>query len=120
MFILTYDSRAVLTPPQARLFYEEGSIKRGEQIWNTYGDQPNADLLRKYGHVDVIPLNKGGLFSYGNPSDDVEIPADLIFDICLPGTGGERKFSKIEAWLNLDEPEEWVLPFSLRGAHLVW
>ncbi|KAI9604437.1 hypothetical protein KEM48_000750 [Puccinia striiformis f. sp. tritici PST-130] len=29
------------------------NIKKGEQIYNTYGDPPNADLLRRYGHVDV-------------------------------------------------------------------
>ena len=81
-------------------------IKRGEQIWNTYGDPPNANLLRRYGHVDIIPLDQGPLFPYGNPSDDVEIPADLVIDVCLPGIGEDQKTCKIEAWLNLDEPEE--------------
>ncbi|KAI7967288.1 hypothetical protein MJO29_000565 [Puccinia striiformis f. sp. tritici] len=45
----------------AKLFYEiewlkmnaTRNIKKGEQIYNTYGDPPNADLLRRYGHVDV-------------------------------------------------------------------
>lgn len=81
-------------------------IKLGEQIWNTYGDLPNADLLRRYGHIDMTPLNQGGPFPYGNPSDDVEIPADLVFDICTPGAGDEQKSRKIEAWMNLDDPEE--------------
>ncbi|KAA1105934.1 hypothetical protein PGT21_024461 [Puccinia graminis f. sp. tritici] len=44
----------------ARLFYETDclkmkatrNIKKGEQIYNTYGDPPNSDLLRRYGHVD--------------------------------------------------------------------
>lgn len=44
----------------AKLFYELTSlnmtttkpIKKGEQIYNTYADPPNADLLRRYGHVD--------------------------------------------------------------------
>ncbi len=27
-------------------------ISAGEQIFNTYADPPNSDLLRRYGHVD--------------------------------------------------------------------
>ncbi|KAG0701264.1 hypothetical protein DFH29DRAFT_927594 [Suillus ampliporus] len=62
----------------AKLFYEEHHlrmvttkpIKAGEQIFNTYGDPPNSDLLRRYGHVDLGAL--------GNPHDVVEIRADLI------------------------------------------
>jgi SET domain-containing protein 6 len=111
---LLFDSRSTLTSPQARLFYDKDSlnmvavrpIKCGEQIWNTYGDLPNADLLRRYGHVDTTPLEQGGLFPYGNSSDDVEIPADLIFDICLSGTGEEQKTCRIDAWMSLDDPEE--------------
>ena len=95
-------------------------IKHGEQIWNTYGDLPNAELLRRYGHVDIIPLDQGGPFPYGNPSDDVEIAADLVLGVCLPGTGEEQRTCKIEAWLNLDEPEECVLPLACRAAHVVW
>lgn len=123
-----FDSRPLLTPSQARLFYGKDSlnmvavrpIKCGEQIWNTYGDPPNADLLRRYGHIDITPLEQSGLFPYGNSSDDVEIPADLILDVRLSGTGEEQKTRKIEAWLSLDEPEEWVLPLPCRIAHLVW
>ena len=120
------DSRAIMTSSQARLFHEKNTlnmvavrpIKHGEQIWNTYGDPPNADLLRRYGHVDIIPINQGGRFPYGNPSDDVEIPADVVFDICLPGIREEQKTRKIEAWLSLDEPEEWVLlPLPRCAAH---
>jgi len=95
-------------------------IKLGGQIWNTYGDPPNADLLRRYGHVDMIPLNHGGIFPYGNPWDDVEIPADLVFDICTPGTEEGQKARRIEAWMNLDDPEECVLPLTCGSAYLVW
>ncbi|KAG8902145.1 hypothetical protein FRC00_001239 [Tulasnella sp. 408] len=64
------------------LFYEEQVLKmistkrilKGEQIWNTYGNPPNADLIRRYGHVDLVPMEDGSL---GNPSDVVEICADL-------------------------------------------
>lgn len=66
----------------ARLFYEEGVLKmistkrilEGEQIWNTYGEPPNADLVRRYGYVDYVPTEDGTL---GNPSDVVEISADI-------------------------------------------
>jgi hypothetical protein len=77
------------------------SIRQGEQIvslflygsqpihgflahnldqWNTYGDPPNSDLLRRYGHVDQVPLADGGL---GNPADIVEIRADLVMEVIL-------------------------------------
>ncbi|KAK0556412.1 Ribosomal lysine N-methyltransferase 4 [Tilletia horrida] len=44
----------------ARLFFKPdvlemrstAPISRGEQIFNTFGDPPNGDLLRRYGHVD--------------------------------------------------------------------
>ena len=62
------DSRAMLTASQVRLFYEKDTlnmvavrpIECGEQIWNTHGDPPNTDLLRRYGHVDIIPLSQVG------------------------------------------------------------
>ena len=68
------------------------AIKAGEQIvsvisplfavvdevcqWNTYGDPPNSDLLRRYGHVDLVcvPEPLGGI---GNPADIVEIRGDV-------------------------------------------
>ena len=59
----------------ARLFYEPErlamqatrAIRQGEQIWNVYGDPPNSDLLRRYGHTDEE-----------NPADVVEVTADLV------------------------------------------
>lgn len=63
----------------ARLFHEpEGllmkaikPIKEGEQIYNTYGDLCNADLLRKYGFADE-----------NNPHDIVEINGEAVVDTC--------------------------------------
>lgn len=43
------------------------SIATGSQIWNTYADPPNADLLRRYGHVDP-----------DNAFDLVEIGLDFV------------------------------------------
>ncbi|KIO19047.1 hypothetical protein M407DRAFT_152805 [Tulasnella calospora MUT 4182] len=79
----------------ARLFYEEQMLKmistkrilRGEQIWNTYGDPPNADLIRRYGYVDFVPTEDGGL---GNPSDVVEICADIAVKLVDAGELEQR------------------------------
>ncbi|KAF8915609.1 hypothetical protein CPB85DRAFT_1550593 [Mucidula mucida] len=93
----------------AKLFYEEHELKMvatkpiacGEQIasfWNTYGDLPNAELLRRYGHVDLLPLPNG---KEGNPGDVVELRADLVVALVA-----ERKHissavtkERIEWWL---------------------
>ena len=63
----------------ARLFYETDSlqmkaikdIKQGEQIYNTYGDLCNSDLLRKYGFTDEK-----------NEFDLVELDGPLIVEHC--------------------------------------
>jgi N-lysine methyltransferase SETD6 len=62
--------------------------------WNTYGDPPNSDLLRRYGHVDQVPLANGGL---GNPADIVEIRADHLIE-CLQ-TGPSTK-DRVDWWLD--------------------
>lgn len=46
------------------------AIKAGEQIWNTYADPPNSDLLRRYGHVDET-----------NAEDLVEIGMESLIDL---------------------------------------
>lgn len=111
------------TSLQAKLFHEQTSLKMvttkpiraGEQIvrsttslmfnkanpgqWNTYGDLPNSDLLRRYGHVDMLPLPQGG---EGNPADIVEIRADLVVSVlaeCLPSLSPESSKERIEWWL---------------------
>ena len=96
----------------------EEPIKHGEQVWNTYVDVPNADLLRIYGHVNIIPLDQGGSFPYGIPQT-LEILADLVYDVCLPDTGEEQRTCKIEACLTVDEPEEWDPPLIHRTTHFV-
>ncbi|KAK4700493.1 N-lysine methyltransferase SETD6, partial [Phenoliferia sp. Uapishka_3] len=62
----------------ARLFYEPltlnmmstSFIPAGSQIFNTYADPPNADLLRRYGHVDD-----------DNAADEVEIGLETIVEM---------------------------------------
>ncbi|KAL0956810.1 hypothetical protein HGRIS_002923 [Hohenbuehelia grisea] len=77
----------------AKLFYGANElrmvttkpIKAGEQIFNTYNDLPNAELLRRYGHVDYLSLpasltqgSPNGSAALGNPGDVVELRADLV------------------------------------------
>ncbi|ORY84655.1 hypothetical protein BCR35DRAFT_302960 [Leucosporidium creatinivorum] len=62
----------------ARLFYEPltlnmmstSFIPKGSQIFNTYADPPNSDLLRRYGHVDDE-----------NEADLVEIGLESVVDL---------------------------------------
>ncbi|KAF8629886.1 hypothetical protein AX15_003242 [Amanita polypyramis BW_CC] len=76
------------------------AIKAGGQIWNTYGDLPNAELLRRYGHVDLVPLPGGGV---GNPGDVVEIRADIVVDATLqhrPTVSAKELRERIDWWLD--------------------
>ncbi|KAL7411012.1 hypothetical protein BDY24DRAFT_417352 [Mrakia frigida] len=65
----------------ARLFYTETHlsmittqpIASGAQIYNTYAHPPNSDLLRRYGHTDVIPPSL-----VGNEEDEVELRCDTL------------------------------------------
>jgi len=91
----------------AKLFYEEHDLKMvttkpirvGEQIWNTYGDLPNAELLRRYGHVDVLPLPNGMM---GNPVDAVEINADIVVNVVAQHSALSPELSRdrIDWWLD--------------------
>ncbi|GAA6058608.1 hypothetical protein JCM10212_004019 [Sporobolomyces blumeae] len=68
----------------ARLFYEPQTlnmmstsrIPAGSQIFNTYADPPNSDLLRRYGHVDEV-----------NDADLVEIGLEDVVDVVGEGNG---------------------------------
>lgn len=78
----------------ARLFHETDSlqmraikdIKEGDQIFNTYGDLCNADLLRKYGFTDS-----------NNPYDLVEVDGPLVVEICCPEQPEELKERKVNS-----------------------
>lgn len=60
----------------ANLFHEENllemraikDIPKGEQVYNTYGDLPNSDLLRRYGYVETG----------GNAFDVTEISTERV------------------------------------------
>lgn len=66
--------------------------------WNTYGDPPNSDLLRRYGHVDLLPLPDGTI---GNPADVVEVEADLAVVVCTESSSQfpEGLHERIDWWL---------------------
>jgi len=68
--------------------------------WNTYGELPNSELLRRYGHVDVFELPGGG---EGNPGDVVEIPANVFVSpvVGVPpnGVSAEALQGRIDWWL---------------------
>lgn len=101
----------------AKLFHEKTDlkmiatkpIKAGEQIWNTYGDLPNSELLRRYGHVDIMALPNG---EQGNPGDVVEIRADGIVKAVheiYPNITEESFSERIDWWL--EEGEDDVFDF---------
>ncbi|KAI9259641.1 hypothetical protein BDA99DRAFT_440228 [Phascolomyces articulosus] len=77
----------------ARLFHEPESlrmktiksIKAGDQIYNTYGDLCNADLLRKYGFADE-----------NNPFDLVELNGRKVVELCCDDKDSSLRDKKIE------------------------
>ncbi|KAG6900720.1 hypothetical protein C0993_003746 [Termitomyces sp. T159_Od127] len=88
-------------------------IKAGEQILNTYGDLPNAELLRRYGHVDLLPLPGGGI---GNPGDVVEIRGDIALSIILrtnPSLSEDFLRERIDWWLEEGGDDVFVLEADL-------
>ncbi|KAF8160689.1 hypothetical protein B0H34DRAFT_697698 [Crassisporium funariophilum] len=88
-------------------------IKEGDQIWNTYGDLPNCELLRVFGHVDYLPLPEGG---HGNPGDIVEVRADLVVGIILeeyPALVGEDMAERIDWWLEEGGDDVFVIEYDL-------
>jgi len=103
----------------AKLFYEERdlrmvttkAIKEGEQIWNTYGDPPNSYLLRRYGHVDLVPMPDGRI---GNPADIVEIRADFVVaSISKLHASSASILEKVDWWL--EEGGEDVFTLEVAG-----
>ncbi|KAF9481573.1 SET domain-containing protein [Pholiota conissans] len=96
-----------------KLFYEPDClrmvstkpIKAGDQIWNTYGDLPNSELLRGFGHVDYLLLATGGR---GNPGDVAELRADLIVQ-SLGNVSQADMEARIDWWLEEGGEDVFVL-----------
>ncbi|KAI7848909.1 hypothetical protein BDC45DRAFT_295288 [Circinella umbellata] len=98
----------------ARLFHEPDClrmkaikfIKAGDQMYNTYGDLCNADLLRKYGFADE-----------NNSFDLVEINGGQVVELCCDDTNASLRDRKIEFLMEeeaLDDcfviDTEYILP----------
>lgn len=89
----------------ARLFHEKDClrmvaikpIKNGQQIYNTYGELCNADLLRKYGFVDVP-----------NPNDIAEISGESVVAKCT-AADDNGKDEKVEFLLEQDGLEDFFI-----------
>ncbi|ORY22965.1 hypothetical protein BCR39DRAFT_487517, partial [Naematelia encephala] len=100
------------------------AIKAGEQILNTYDVVPNSGLLRKYGHVDTLPLpakilsllsdEEIGQWPLGNPADEVSIAGDLVVEIVTQraGTGKSAEYqARVDRWLD-EQDDTFVLSFT--------
>lgn len=77
------------------------ALAAGEQVFNTYGDLSNSELLRKYGYVDEP-----------NPHNTVALSVEQIMEVCADGLGGvdEGVLEESETLL----PEEFL--FTLEQA----
>jgi len=70
------------------LYFEDGKfkmkaerfIKKGEEVFNTYGDLSSAQLLHTYGFVEP-----------NNPFDSVLIDQRIVIDVCIDLEEGEEK-----------------------------
>ncbi|KAK9455260.1 hypothetical protein V1511DRAFT_499916 [Dipodascopsis uninucleata] len=84
-------------------------IAKGEQVYNTYGDLPNADLLRRYGYV-----------RFGKTANDcVEIDTQKVIDRVAAGNLKELHLKKrIEFLVKVDESEDMeILDESIELSH---
>ncbi|WVO13500.1 hypothetical protein L204_101121 [Cryptococcus depauperatus] len=103
-------------------------VEKSKQIFNTYDSPPNSELLRKYGHVDVLPLpspllallepSEIDIWPYGNPADEVLLPGDLIVNCVAKELDDKADESwegdvqeRIDWWL--EEGQDDVFPLSL-------
>ncbi|KAF4620915.1 hypothetical protein D9613_000307 [Agrocybe pediades] len=101
------DNVKLFHEPECLRMVSTKPIKAGEQIWNTYGDLPNAELLRGFGHVDYLPLPFAP-GEYGNPGDVVEIRADIVVQCVLDALNGEATSKKLIT-SDFEERIDWWL-----------
>ncbi|CAE6418323.1 unnamed protein product [Rhizoctonia solani] len=96
----------------AKLFYEPRDLKMittkaiaaGEQIWNTYGDPPNSELLRRYGYVDVL----------GQGLDIVEISGSLLVECTSSylSLSPDNQKERVDWWLEMGGDDTFTLDMS--------
>ncbi|CEP20226.1 RMS1 [Cyberlindnera jadinii] len=95
----------------ANLFYEPDfltmkavkPIAKGEQIYNTYGDHPNSELLRRYGYVEY----NGSKYDFG------EVPLEIIHETVVNHYNLKPEFLdlvfKLISESDVDELEEDIV-----------
>ncbi|CAE6530009.1 unnamed protein product [Rhizoctonia solani] len=96
----------------AKLFYEPRVLKMittkpvaaGDQIWNTYGDPPNSDLLRRYGYVDIP----------GQGLDIVELQGSLLVECAITylSLSSENQKERVDWWLEMGGDDTFTLDMS--------
>lgn len=118
------------------------AIEAGEQIvsgvlwgftdlqYNTYASPPNSELLRKYGHVDALPLSADllaelepaevGAYPFGNAGDEVELQGDLLVSAAveaghLARDGEDGAEARIDWWLEEGQADAFSLLFPTEG-----
>ncbi|TXT05058.1 hypothetical protein VHUM_03878 [Vanrija humicola] len=99
-------------------------IAEGEQIYNTYASPPNSELLRKYGHVDILPLPEEvtsllsaeelGNWAFGNAGDEVEIPGTLVVEAAT-ARGITDAEARVDFWLDQGGDDTFGLTYSADG-----
>jgi len=70
-------------------------------------------LLRRHGHVDLLPLPDGG---EGNPADVVEVGADLVVAVVMQelNLSSELSRERIDWWLEQGGDDAFVLETDLQ------
>ncbi|KAG8734283.1 hypothetical protein FRC10_011803, partial [Ceratobasidium sp. 414] len=100
----------------AKLFYEPDVLKMittkpvlaGDQIWNTYGDPPNSDLLRRYGYVDAL----------GTGLDIVELKGSTMVECAAGSLSEEQRKERVDWWLEMGGDEFSALAFTISNQRL--
>lgn len=78
------------------------SIKKGEQIYNTYSDHPNSEILRRYGYVEV----NGSKFDFGE-IPLIAIKEHFINIVGLPSSLIDDTFKILDKLAEDDEEENF-------------
>lgn len=57
----TYHNSSLMYTPEALVMTSVKPIKKGDQIFNTYSEHPNSEILRRYGYVEPL----GSIHDFG-------------------------------------------------------
>ncbi|EGW32056.1 uncharacterized protein SPAPADRAFT_138237 [Spathaspora passalidarum NRRL Y-27907] len=71
-------------------------IKKGEQVYNTYSDHPNCEILRRYGYVETT----GSKYDFG------EIPLTLITSHFSKSLSEQLVFDLLEIITEISQEEQ--------------